>query len=204
MRRRLVISQFVLVTALLTVPVGGAADVQTSAQYVRAAVPAIEAYAADHGGYKGLTIAKLRRWDRSIHNISIRSATRRSYCIQSTTRPLVHKAGPAATVRTGRCGVRGAPVPYSPKPSPVPQPTTADQRLRAAVPAIEAYSADHNGYAGMTLAGIRKYDASIMDITIVRASRDTYCIESGTGAEQYHRNGPAEANAPGPCPAVGG
>jgi hypothetical protein len=204
MRRRLVISQLVLIIALLTVPVGGAADVQTSAQYVRNAIPAIEAYAADYRGYKGMTIAKIRRWDKSIHNITIRSATTRSYCIQSTTRPLAHKAGPAASVRTGRCGVRGTPVPYGPRPSPAPQPTTAEQRLRAAVPAIEAYSADHNGYAEMTLAGIRKYDASIADVTIVRASRETYCIESGTGAEQYHRNGPAEANAPGPCPAVGG
>jgi hypothetical protein len=204
MRRRLVVSQLVLVAALLTVPIGGAADVQTSAQYVRNAIPAIEAYAADHGGYKGMTLAKVRKWDKSIRNITIRSATRRTYCIQSTTKPFAHKAGPGAAVSTGRCGVRGTPVPYVPKPSTTPQPTTADQRLRAAVPAIEAYAADHNGYTGMTLAAIRKYDAGIADITIVRASRDTYCIESGSGADQYHRNGPAEANAPGPCPAVGG
>jgi hypothetical protein len=204
MRRSLVVSQLVLVAALLTVPVGGAADVQTSARYVRAAIPAIEAYAADHSGYKGLTIAKLHKWDSSIRNITIRSATRNSYCIQSTTKPVVHKAGPGASVRTGRCGVRGTPVPYISKPSTDPQPATAEQRLRAAVPAIEAYAADHNGYAGMTLAAIRKYDQGIVDITIVRASRNTYCIESGTGAEQYHRNGPAEAAAPGPCPAVGG
>jgi hypothetical protein len=204
MRRRLIVSQLVLVAALLTVPVGGAADVQTSAQYVRNAIPAIEAYAAGHGGYKGMTLAKVRKWDKSIRNITIRSATRRSYCIQSTTRPMAHKAGPAAPVSTGRCGVRGTPLPYTPKPTPAPQPTTADQHLRAAVPAIEAYAADHNGYAGMTLAAIRKYDASISEITIVRASRDTYCIESGAGAEQYHRNGPGEANAPGPCPALGG
>ena len=119
MRRRLILSQFVVV-ALLTVPVGGAADVQTSAQYVRAAVPAIEAYAADHGGYKGMTIAKIRKWDRSIRNITVRSATRRSYCIQSTTKPVVHKGGPGASVRTGRCGVRGTPVPYVPAPSTDP------------------------------------------------------------------------------------
>lgn len=202
MRRRLVVSQLVLVAALLTVPVGGAADVQTSAQYVRAAIPAIEAYAADHGGYKGMTIAKIRKWDRSIRYITIRSATRRSYCIQSTTKPVVHKAGPGASVRTGRCGVRGIPVPYVPTPSTDPEPTTAEQRIRAAIPAIEAYAADHNGYAGMTIAAIRKYDAGIADITIIRATRDTYCIESGTGADQYHKDGPGEASAPGPCPAA--
>jgi hypothetical protein len=202
MRRRLVVSQLVLVAALLTVPVGGAADVQTSAKYVRNAIPAIEAYAADHGGYKGMTIAKIRKWDKSIRNITIRSATRRSYCIQSTTKPVVHKAGPGAAVRTGRCGVRGTEVP-STAPKPPTEPMTADQLIRAAVPAMEAYAADHNGYAGMTVEALRKYDASITGITIVRATRDTYCVESGTGADQYHRNGPGEANAPGPCPAGG-
>jgi hypothetical protein len=152
-----------------------------------------------------MTIAKIRRWDKSVRNIVVRSATRRSYCIQSTTKPVVHKGGPGASVRTGRCGMRGAEVPYAPQqPPPLPGPTDANQRIRAAVPSIEAYSADHNGYAGMTIAALRKYDPSISDITIVRATRDTYCVESGTGAEQYHRNGPAEANMPGPCPAVGG
>jgi hypothetical protein len=204
MPRRLVVSQLVLVAALLTVPVGGAADVQSSAQYVRNAIPAIEAYAADHGGYKGMTLTKIRKWDKSIHNITIRSATRRSYCIQSTTRPMAHKAGPGAAVSTGRCGTKGTPVPYRPKPSTDPQPTTAEQRIRAAVPAMEAYAADHNGYAGMTIAALRKYDAGIADITIVRASAETYCVESGTGSGQFHRNGPAEATAPGPCPAAGG
>jgi hypothetical protein len=204
MRRRLVVSQLVLAAALLTAPIGSAADVQSSAQYVRNAIPAIEAYAADHGGYKGMTPTKIRKWDKSIRNITIRSATRRSYCIQSTTRPTAHKSGPGAAVRTGRCGTKGSPVPYTPKPSPDPQPRTAEQRIRAAVPAIEAYAADHNGYAGVTVAALRKYDASIAEITIVRASPETYCIESGTGSEQFHRNGPAEATAAGPCPAAGG
>jgi hypothetical protein len=204
MRRRLVVSQLVLVAALLTVQAGGAADVQTSAQYVRNAIPAIEAYAADHGGYKGMTIAKIRKWDSLIRKIAIRSATRRSYCIQSTTRPVAHKAGPGAAVRTGRCGVKGNPVPYTPKPSTDPQPTTAEDRIRKAIPAIEAFAADHNGYAGMTIAELRKYDAGITGITIVRASREAYCVESGAGSEQFHRNGPGEPTAPGSCPAAGG
>jgi hypothetical protein len=199
--RRLILPNVVLASALLTVPVSSASDVRTSAQYVRNAIPAIEAYAADHGGYKGMTLAKIRNWDKSIRNIKIRTATRRTYCVQSTTLPLAHKAGPGAPVSTGRCGVRGKPVPFTPPPDTSPPPTTAEQRLRAAVPAIEAYAADHNGYAGMTLAALRTYDAGITDITIVRATRDTYCIESGTGADQFHKDGPGEAAAAGPCPA---
>jgi hypothetical protein len=49
----------------------------------------------------------------------------------------------------------------------------ADRRTRASPPdrtllfACDGYAADHGGYAGMTLAGLRKYDAGIADITIV-------------------------------------
>jgi hypothetical protein len=159
----------------------------------------MEAYNVDHGGsYKGVTLKKLRSYDRSIRKIVIRSATRRSYCIQSTTRPVVHKAGPRADIRTERCGLRG--VPAIPPPE-TRAPTTAEQRVRWAIPAIEAYAADHGGYAGMTVAALHKYDVTITDITIVRARAATYCIESGAGAEQFHKNGPGEATAPGPCPA---
>ena len=200
MGRRLLVAQLVAVAALLTVSAGSAANIQTSAQYVREAIPAAEAYAADHGGYKGMTVAKLRKLDRSLRNIAIRTATKRTYCIQSTTRPMAHKAGPGAEIRTGRCGVRGTPIPSGSTPPP-PPPTTAEQRVRYAVPAIEAYRAYHNGYAGMTLDALNKYDATIADITIVRATRDTYCIESGTGSEQFHKDGPGKAAAPGPCPA---
>ena len=192
----------VVVLALLVVPAGGAADVKTSGQYVRNAIPAMEAWAADHGTYKGATLAKLRRlYDRSLGHIAIRTATRRTYCVESTTRPFAHKSGPGAQVSTGRCGTRGKPIQFTPPPPSDDTPRTAEQRIRAAVPAMEAYAADHNGYAGMTVAAIQKYDYGITDITIVRASRDTYCVESGEGADQMHKDGPADPISAGPCPA---
>jgi len=189
-------------SALMTAPLAGAADVQTSAQYVRNAIPAMEAFAADHGSYKGATIAKLRRYDRSLGHIVIRSATRRTYCIQSTTRPVVHKAGPGAAVRTGACGTKGTEVGYpAPPPSNQPPLTAAQTHIRAAVPSIEGYAADHNGYAGMTIDALHKYDPGVSDITIVRATRDTYCIESGTGADAFFKDGPAAPITAGTCPA---
>jgi hypothetical protein len=48
----------------------------------------------------------------------------------------------------------------------------------------------------MTIAALRKYDPEIVDVKIVRASRDTYCIESGTGTGLLHKNGPAEHGLP--------
>jgi hypothetical protein len=184
--------------------IAGTSPLQTRRLEVVSAVPASEAYYADHGTYAGMSLAKLRRaYDHSLKNIVIRKATKIRYCVQSTLRPFVHYDGPSGQVRRGLCGVRGAVVPRpASNPSPQPTVTTAEQRLRAAVPAIEGYSADHGGYAGMTIAALRKYDAAITDITIVRASRDTYCIESGAGAGMFHRNGPAESSAPGPCPAA--
>jgi hypothetical protein len=189
-----------VVLALLIVPAGGAADVQTSAKYVRNAIPAMEAFYADHGTYKGATVAKLRRaYDRSLGHIRIRTATKRTYCIESTTRPFAHKAGPGAELRTGRCGQRGSLVDFD--PSPPPPPATAEQKIRYAIPAMEAYAADHGGYAGMTVAALRTYDESVADITIIRATRSTYCVESGSGADQRHKDGPGAAITAGACPA---
>ena len=97
-------------TALVGAPVGAAGDVPPSVTHVRAAIPAAEAYRAKHHGYQGMTLAKLRAIEPSIRGVSIRSATKSSYCVESTTRPFVHKAGPRADLRTGHCGESGAPV----------------------------------------------------------------------------------------------
>jgi hypothetical protein len=200
MRRRL--SALLFIAAAVTASATAATDpLQTRAKEVRYAIPAAFAYYADHNTWVGMTVAKLRRYDRTIRNVTVRSATKRRFCIQSTYRPFVHYAGPAGPVRKGVCGVNGAPVQSPSSGSSQPGLTTAEQRLRSAVPAIEAYYADHGGYAGMTLAAIRRYDYGLSDITIAWTTRDRYCIESGSGSEQYHRLGPAEPSKPGPCPA---
>jgi hypothetical protein len=200
MRRR--VFALLFVAAALTAPATAATDpLQTRAKEVRYAIPAAFAYYADHNTWAGMTVAKLRRYDRTIRNVTVRSATKNKFCIQSKYRPFVHYAGPAGPARKGPCGVKGAPVPPASSGGSQPPLTSAETRLRAAVPAIEAYYADHGGYTGMTLAGIRRYDYGISDITIAWTTRDRYCIESGSGSEQYHRLGPGEPSKPGPCPA---
>jgi hypothetical protein len=204
MRGRLLASLLAAGILLVSTAVAGTSPLQERAYEVRTAIPAAIAYYADHGTWRGMTVNKLRRYDRSIKNVVVTRATKSGFCIQSTKTPFAHFASPSRDVRKGRCGVRGAVIPFVPRTgSPPPPANTAEQRLRAAVPAIEAYAADHNGYAGMTIAALRRYDAGVVDITIVRATRSMYCIESGTGADQFHRNGPAEPNAPGPCPVTG-
>ena len=72
---------------------------------VRASVPGLEAFAADHGTYVGATSATLQAsYDAGIKHILIKSQTQTSYCVQSTVGASVfHKAGPAADIVTGVC-----------------------------------------------------------------------------------------------------
>jgi hypothetical protein len=197
-RRRL--SALLFIAAAVTASATAATDpLQTRAKEVRNAVPAAFAYYADHNTYAGMTLVKLRRYDRSIRNVAVRRATKSRFCIQSTYKPFVHYAGPAGPLRKGACGVNGPEVPR-PGETPAPPATTPEQHVRYATPAIEAYYADHAGYAGMTVEQLRRYDASITELRVAWALRDRYCVESGSGDAAYHRVGPRESVAPGPCP----
>ena len=67
----------------------------------------------------------------------------------------------------------------------------AVNKLRKAVPSIEAYWVDHNTYAGATLAKLRTdYDPSIADISIVTVREKTYCIEAAYGDSHAFHKGP--------------
>lgn len=71
---------------------------------LRGAIPAIEAYAAENGGYIGLTLEKIRVWDRGVEGITVSWSTRSEYCIQSTAGAATsHLRGPARPVASGRC-----------------------------------------------------------------------------------------------------
>jgi prepilin-type N-terminal cleavage/methylation domain-containing protein len=75
---------------------------------VRAAVPGIEAYAADQtggGGYTGATSVLLQaNYDAGIKNIQVKTANSTTYCIDSTVGNSIYKkAGPGATIQSGQC-----------------------------------------------------------------------------------------------------
>ncbi len=71
--------------------------------------------------------------------------------------------------------------------------SAAQANVRAAVPAVEAWNADHQtGYTGVTLAKVKaSYDAGIKNVSIYGATTTTYCISSkvGTG-NTYYKSGP--------------
>jgi type IV pilus assembly protein PilA len=75
---------------------------------VRAAVPGMEAYNADHAtGYVGVILTKLQAsYDAGIKNIKISVATVGGYCIVNTNPPTsvrYHKSGPSGAINPGSC-----------------------------------------------------------------------------------------------------
>jgi hypothetical protein len=76
----------------------------------------------------------------------------------------------------------------------------AEANVRAAIPAIEAYYADHGTYRRATLRALQGYDAGVANVRIISATRGSYCIESAVGGATYHKQGPAAEIASGSCP----
>jgi type IV pilus assembly protein PilA len=80
--------------------------------------------------------------------------------------------------------------------------SAAKANVRAAVPGMEAFNADHNsGYTGVTLTKLQaSYDAGIKNIKIVRANNTSYCVQNTTPATvTYHKGGPSGDIVTGVC-----
>jgi len=78
--------------------------------------------------------------------------------------------------------------------------SAAQANVRASIPGLEAYAADHNGYASATSAILRaSYDAGIKNINVVSASATTYCVQSTVGASTFKKAGPSADITSGTC-----
>jgi type IV pilus assembly protein PilA len=79
--------------------------------------------------------------------------------------------------------------------------SAAQANVRASIPAVEAFYADNNTYAGATLSYLQTtYDAGVKNIVIQSAGSTTYCIESTVGAETWKKAGPGADILTGACP----
>jgi type IV pilus assembly protein PilA len=85
------------------------ANISAAKANVRAAIPGIEAFNADHAtGYVGVTVAKLQAsYDQGIKTITFKAADTSvtGYCVQNTSPGTVtyHKAGPSGDIIAGVC-----------------------------------------------------------------------------------------------------
>ena len=80
--------------------------------------------------------------------------------------------------------------------------SAAQANVRAAVPGMEAYNADHaSGYTGVTLTKLQQsYDAGIKNVRIVRANNTSYSIQNTSpGTVTYFKGGPNGAISAGVC-----
>ena len=80
--------------------------------------------------------------------------------------------------------------------------SAAQANVRAAVPGMEAFNADHaTGYTGVTLTKLQaSYDAGIKNIKVSVANSTTYCIvNTSPGTVFYHKSGPGADIKPGSC-----
>ena len=87
----------------------------------------------------------------------------------------------------------------------------AGSNVRAALPAVEAFYADHNTYTGMTIAALKSIDQAVnlsAAPTILRRRRG-YCIQSDADGAGLGHQRPAQASrgpgvdttpVPGTCP----
>jgi type IV pilus assembly protein PilA len=76
----------------------------------------------------------------------------------------------------------------------------AQADVRAAIPGVEAFYADHNTYSLLTSAVLKaSYDQGIKNISVARATSTSYCIQSTVGQNTYKKGGPAADITSGAC-----
>ena len=70
--------------------------------------------------------------------------------------------------------------------------SAAKANVRASIPGVEAFYADHNTYSGLHLTKLQlSYDAGIKNISVVRASAASYCVQSTVGQATWKKGGPS-------------
>jgi type IV pilus assembly protein PilE len=69
--------------------------------------------------------------------------------------------------------------------------SAAQANLRTALPALSAYHADHESFAGLSLAALKSYDQGVSaEIAVLSSSASTYCLRSIHRGEAYYKHGP--------------
>jgi type IV pilus assembly protein PilA len=80
--------------------------------------------------------------------------------------------------------------------------SAAQANVRAAVPGIEAYAADNNGYTGVSLSALQaSYDSGITNISFgATATTLMYCVQSTVSQYTFSKNGPSQPITQAACP----
>ena len=76
--------------------------------------------------------------------------------------------------------------------------SAAKANVRAAIPSVETYFADHNHYLTMDETALKGYDAGLK-VSVGAATATGYCIYNTVGNATYHKSGPAGSITTGGC-----
>jgi hypothetical protein len=77
----------------------------------------------------------------------------------------------------------------------------ARSNVRRAVVPIEAWYADHQTYAGLSVEKLQRIDPLLRGVSLVGPlTRDWYCVESSVGNATWSKQGPAAPISGGHCP----
>ena len=76
----------------------------------------------------------------------------------------------------------------------------AESSVRAALPDIEAYYADHNSYLGATSSALRQIDSGLSPtVSVVSSRSQSYCLQSTVQGQTASVNGPGGTIVAAPC-----
>ena len=76
--------------------------------------------------------------------------------------------------------------------------------VAGALPLIEAYGIEHDGYANMTLSALERDDLGLSrDIRLADVSGSSYCVMAVVGSRSAHIEGPGGEVGDAPCPRTG-
>lgn len=204
---RRILSAVLLTAALAILPgcfplwgwdMGVSSPDDKAASDVRAAVPAIEAWYADHGTYAGMTVDELNaRYNAGLADVRlVGPLDRQTYCVESTTESVTYsKHGPGGDILPARCEDFPAP----PPPSLPTLESEAAQNVYAAISVFDAHYAEHGTYEGVTVQDLRRLLPGIGTVVIVEAEAESFCVESTVGSETWSARGPSHDVGLGPC-----
>jgi hypothetical protein len=76
----------------------------------------------------------------------------------------------------------------------------ARAQLLYAIPAVEAYDADHHTYAGVTITKLQRLDPHVSGLVkIISATSSRYCLQNSSGSITWSEQGPYGAVRLGAC-----
>ena len=78
--------------------------------------------------------------------------------------------------------------------------TAASASVRAGIPAVETFFADHDTYVGMDVAALQAIDAGVKINNIGTVTATNYCVSATVGGKTWKKAGLGAGVTAGACP----